>query len=291
MKITQARCIAAPLARVGGLVVLLFTIASPVSADSNEDLWNKITALPWVHGPSQVSALQNASLQLPGNFIFLDAKDTAQFMRLTENPRDGTEVEQVFGPEDLHWFAILTFSADGYVEDKEKIDADAVLKSIREGTEEANKARKENGWAEMHVTGWHLAPHYDSQTNRLEWAIDAEEAGGGASTNFNTRILGRRGVTSAVLVTDPDHFDADLGEFKTALTGYDFNAGDRYSEFQSGDKVAEYGLTALILGGAAAVAAKTGILKVIGKFLWIGVVAVIAAVSSFFKRVFRRGQT
>jgi uncharacterized membrane-anchored protein len=98
-------------------------------------------------------------------------------------------------------------------------------------------------------------------------------------------------VTSAVLVTDPDHFDTDLGEFKTALTGYDFNAGDRYSEFQSGDKVAEYGLTALILGGAAAVAAKTGILKVIGKFLWIGVVAVIAAVSSFFKRVFRRGQT
>jgi hypothetical protein len=45
MKITRARCIAAPLARVGGLVIFLFTIASPVSADSNEDLWNEITAL------------------------------------------------------------------------------------------------------------------------------------------------------------------------------------------------------------------------------------------------------
>ena len=45
IKITQARSIAAALARVGGLVIFLFTIASPVSADSNEDLWNKITAL------------------------------------------------------------------------------------------------------------------------------------------------------------------------------------------------------------------------------------------------------
>jgi uncharacterized membrane-anchored protein len=287
MIFTQPRRITALLAGIGGLFIFFLLVAAPASADSAEDIWKRIDALPWVHGPQQVSALENAALQLPQHFIFLDAKGTPEFMRITQNPRDGTEVEQVFGPDDLHWFAILTFSEDGYVDDKEKIDAAAVLDSIKRGTEQANELRKKNGWAEMFVTGWHRPPAYDPKTNRLEWAIDASEVGGGTSTNFNTRILGRRGVTSAVLVTNPAHFDTDLVEFKTALAGYDFNPGDRYSEYQSGDKVAEYGLTALILGGAAAVAGKTGILKAIGKFLWIGVVAVIAAVSSFFKRIFR----
>jgi uncharacterized membrane-anchored protein len=287
MAFTLSQRNSALFAGIGWLCAFFLMTGSPACADSTEDIWKKIDALPWVHGPQQVSALQNASLQLPQHFLFLDTMGTPEFMRITQNPRDGTEIEQVFGPDDLHWFAILTFSADGYVDDNEKIDADAVLDSIKRGTEQANELRTKNGWAKMFVTGWHRPPAYDPQTNRLEWAIDASEVGGETSTNFNTRILGRRGVTSAVLVTDPTHFESDLVEFKAALAGYDFNPGDRYSEFKSGDKVAEYGLTALILGGAAAVAGKTGILKALGKFLWIGIVAVIAAVSGLFKRIFR----
>jgi uncharacterized membrane-anchored protein len=192
----------------------------------------------------------------------------------------------VFGPSDLHWFGILEFSADGYVDDKEEIDADELLESLKQGTEAANEMRRKNGWSEMKITGWRRAPHYDETTNRLEWAIDADNSDGTSSTNFNTRILGRRGVTSAVLVTDPAHFEADLAEFRQTLVGYEFNPGERYSEFQEGDKVAAYGLGALVLGGAAAVAAKSGFLKFIGKFLWIGIVAVLAAVGGAFKRLF-----
>ena len=65
----------------------------------------------------------------------------------------------------------------------------------------------------------------------------------------------------------------------------EFNPGNRYADFNSGtDKVAEYGIAALILGG---VAAKAGLLKAIlavllaAKFVVIGVLAVVAFVRRF----------
>ena len=280
------------------LLVAGLAFAAPAGAQSTDpdpnaqqsseqdQTWNKIVALPWVIGPQKVSALQGATLDLKSDHVFLDVASVTQFMQLTQNPRDDTEQEQVFGPDDLHWFGIIEFIGDGYVEDKEEIDADALLKTVKEGTEQANEVRRQNGWGEMHVVGWRRPPYYDPQTNRLEWAIDATNSDGSSSTNFNTRILGRRGVTSVVLVTDPQNFEKDLAEFKLALAGYDFNPGDRYSEFQEGDKVAAYGLGALVVGGAAAVAAKTGIWKALGKFLWIGIAAVGAVVWGVVKKLF-----
>jgi uncharacterized membrane-anchored protein len=63
----------------------------------------------------------------------------------------------------------------------------------------------------------------------------------------------------------------------------EFNAGHRYADYTPGsDKLATYGLAALVAGG---VAAKTGLLKglfvgilALKKFLIIGVIALIAIV-------------
>ena len=249
------------------------------------DVGAAIGKLGWVPGPKKVEALQNASFQIPDKFMFLDRADTAEFMRLTENVANG-EAEQLFGPDDLAWFAVLSFSDDGYVKDQEKLDTDAILQTLKDGTEANNDERRKNGWAELHVTGWRRAPYYDERTKRLEWALDLADSTGQISTNFETKILGRHGVTTAILVTDPDHFDADLIAFKKMLTGYEFNAGDRYSEFKNGDKVATYGLAALIVGGAAAAAGKAGLFKVFGKFILIGGAAVLVAFKGFFKRMF-----
>ena len=93
---------------------------------------------------------------------------------------------------------------------------------------------------------------------------------------------------SAVLVSDPASLDKDIKSFKAALAGFDFDQGQKYSEFRSGDKVAEYGLAALIVGGAAAVAVKSGAFKALGKFLIFGVfgglAAAWAAIRSFVSR-------
>lgn len=58
-----------------------------------------------------------------------------------------------------------------------------------------------------------------------------------------------------------------MDDFKAQLPGFTFNDGDRYADFRPGDHVAEYGLAALVTGGAAAVAAKKGVFAAIGIFL------------------------
>ncbi len=273
------------VAAVCGALSLSF-IARDSRADSSEqpeqDTWQQIQALHWVHGPNNVQALQNATFQLASNLIFLDTNESDDFLRLTENIPGVSE--QIFAPDDFHWWASLDFSDDGYVKDGEKLDQDAILQSMKEGTEQSNEERRRKGWGEIHVTGWRYPPHYDTATKRLEWALDLKDETGMVSTNFQTRVLGRRGVTNMTLVTDPEHVDTDIEEFKSILAGYRFNSGDTYAEFKQGDKVAAYGLAALIVGGGAAVAAKSGLLKYLGKFIWLG----LAAVAVFVKRLFKR---
>ncbi len=71
----------------------------------------------------------------------------------------------------------------------------------------------------------------------------------------------------------------------------DFKEGNRYADFDPKvDKVAAYGLTALVAGGALAAAAKLGFLKL----LWVGILAAkkfvligIAAIVAFFRRLFK----
>ena len=113
----------------------------------------------------------------------------------------------------------------------------------------------------------------------------------GRAFNFSTKILGRRGVTTVIMVTDPENLRAAETSLDNILTGYSFNAGETYADWRSGDKVAEYGLAALIVGGVAAVAAKKGLFSVLGaflaaswKFIMIGVVAAATWVRNLFAR-------
>ncbi len=117
------------------------------------------------------------------------------------------------------------------------------------------------------------------------------------SVNYNTRILGRRGVLSMNLVTDPSHLAQDKGKVTELLQKTTFIKGQTYAEYIPGqDKSAGYGLAGLILGGGAMAAAAKfgmfgalwkwgiGILLVMKKFIIIAVAALAAAVSRFFRK-------
>ena len=274
-------------------VLLAGFVAGSAAADApapESSTRQAIRNLGWVKGPTSVPLFGSvASLKVPAGYRFLNQDDTRKFMTLNENLSNGKEY--LLAPDDLHWFGVLEFSDDGYVKDDEKIDAASLLDSIREGTAESNKERRKKGWDEMTIVGWKVPPHYDSATKRLEWAILGKSSSSDSSViNFNTRVLGRAGVTSAVLVADPDALDAAVAEFKTTLEGYDYATGQRYSEYTSGDKIAEYGLAALVLGGAAAVATKTGFWKTLAvalaagwKFIAAGVAALAAWGSKLLK--------
>ena len=248
----------------------------------------KLKALEWQRGPTSVATDGNSKLTVPDGYMFLDAANTQKFLELNENLGGGREV--MIAPQDLSWQAYLTFVGEGYVKDDEKIDAAALLKSLKEGTEASNAERRKRGWSDLHVIDWATPPTYNSATKRLEWAT-INESDGTRGINFYTKVLGRRGHASVQMVAGEEELRATETALNDVLTGYAFKQGDTYAEFKSGDKVAEYGLAALVVGGAAAVATKKGFWAMLAgvfaaawKFVAAAAVAAIAGIKSLFKK-------
>src|SRR5215813_12188208 len=269
-------------------LLLLVAATTPSMAqqpEGQDTVGAQIRNLGWKTGPSEGKIAGRATIAIPANYVFLGATDTSKFLTLMRNlPRSDS---YTFAPLDLEWFAIFDFEDTGYIKDDEKIDADAVLQSLKEGNARGNEERKKRGYPVLNLDGWFVPPHYDTDTKRLEWATKLSSEGG-ISVNYRIRILGRAGVMSAVLVSDPDSLDKDIRVFKTALNDFSFDPGQRYSEYRPGDKIAEYGLTGLIIGGAAAAAAKTGLFKIIGKFGVLIFAGAAALIGGVVKRLFGR---
>lgn len=267
---------------------LILSSILPTLTYSQSDLESQVSALRWQNGPTTATTVGDATIFIPPKYGFLDGSETRKFDTLLQNIPDD-QVTNTIVPDSFIWQAYLSFSEVGYVKDDEHIDADALLQSIKEGTEAANVERKNNGWPPLHVTGWKYPPHYDDQNNRLVWATEVETEGGGKVINYNERILGRKGVTSATLVTAPEDLDAAVKEFEAVIAGYQFNSGNTYAEFRQGDNVAEYGLAALILGGGAAAVAKSG--AGFFKVIFFAVAAGFAAVVGLFRKFFRKASS
>ncbi len=169
------------------------------------------------------------------------------------------------------WGVVITFIDDGYVEDKEagKINYDELLKGMQEATSEENKERKQQGYEVVEIVGWAASPHYDQATRKLYWAKELSFEGNPAHTlNYDIRMLGRRGVLSFNAVAGMDQLGAIENDMREVLGFAEFNAGHRYADFSSGtDKIAAYGIGALIAGK---VAAKVGLFKLALGFILAG---------------------
>src|SRR5271154_5505439 len=104
--------------------------------------------------------------------------------------------------------------------------------------------------AAFHVVGWSHTPFYDTRTHNLTWAVlgKSQEAGKPEerSVNYSVRLLGRQGIMKADLILSPSEVTQVVPQFDTLLDGFSFFPGQTYADWRSGDKVAKYGLTALI---------------------------------------------
>ena len=106
--------------------------------------------------------------------------------------------------------------------------------------------------------------------------------------NHSTRLLGRRGVMAVNLVLSAEDVSTAVPAFNSVLTEFSFNPGQRYAEFARGDKVAEYGLTGLIVGGVGVALAKSGLLQKFWKLIVLGLIALGGAVRRFVSSLGRR---
>jgi uncharacterized membrane-anchored protein len=195
--------------------------------------------------------------------------------------------------KDSEWMATLDYEAAGYImdDDAKHWKADELLDELKQGTEAGNERRAKLGIPALEVTRWIEPPAYDATAQRLVWSIELHDKGAAAgadpTVNYNTYVLGREGYISLDLITSGSHIEAEKPIAKTLLAAVAFNEGKRYADFNSStDKVAEYGLAALI-GGIAA--KKLGLLAMAGvffakffKLIAVAVVAGGAAVRRFF---------
>jgi uncharacterized membrane-anchored protein len=269
------------------VLAVAFALAVSVSAQESEG-----PAINWVPGPTKAELGDGlATIEVPEGYLFADKAETKKIMALTGNPPSDLEVGLIAPADEAKsWFLVFEYEEVGYVkdDDKDEIDADAILTSIREGTEAANEEREKMGSDPIEIVGWFEKPHYDSNSHNLVWAIEGKSKEDGL-VNYDVRLLGRRGYVSATLVTDPKALATDLPHVQALLGGFSFNQGNRYAEWKAGDKVAEYGLTALVAGGVGAAAMKLGLFAQLGKFLakgWKLVVVGFAGLGALVKRLF-----
>ena len=256
----------------------------------------KIEAIGWTReGVGQIGG--RAEINVPRGLRFTGPSGAGKFKTMTGNLSSGDE-QGILASEDFGWWSVFYFQDVGYVKDDEKdrIDADKILQTKREAAVEMNRERQKRGLETLELIGWAVPPFYNDQAKSLEWGIRIRSQSGVESVNYHTSLLGRRGVMEVTLVCGVPELEASLPELREALKGFSYREGESYAEFRNGDKIAEYGLTGLVVGGGAVLAAKTGLLAGLFKILAKGgkavialLVVIVAGIGKFFKRLFGRG--
>jgi len=277
-----------------GCVSLLARAQAPAAEDPKQVFAESMQA--GQPGPKDIALGGQAVLKLPAGRVFIGQPQAAKLMRAMGNPGDYSELlGLVFPSGDAPWFATLRFEPAGYIKDDEARDwnADELLKSYREGTEASNEERLKMGMPALEIVGWAEQPAYAADTHRLVWAMSSRHKGESADAeqgvNYNTYALGREGYLSLNLVTGLKELPQHKGDAQQLLAALAFLDGKRYTDFNaSTDKVAEYGLAALVLGVGAK---KLGLLAVVfafvakfAKIIFIAVLAFGGAIAKFFGR-------
>ncbi len=228
-----------------------------------------------------------ATLALPAEFHYLPPDDAERVLvDAWGNPPGQASLGMIFptdrGPlDDNGWGIVITYDEDGHVKDDDAmaLKYDDILADMQKQMQENNEQRKKEGYPAMTLVGWAEPPRYDSQTHKFYWAKElAVENGKSNSLNYNIRVLGRKGVLVLNAVADMNQVNEVRDRMPAVVTATEFTEGNRYADFNSNtDKVAEYGLAALLAGGVAAKMGLFGkllaLLIAFKKFLLMGVVA------------------
>ncbi|HKG15727.1 MAG TPA: DUF2167 domain-containing protein [Pyrinomonadaceae bacterium] len=228
-----------------------------------------------------------ATLDVPENFRYLAPEQADKILVEAWGNPPGTKTLGMLFPSDVSplseegWGVVITYDEDGHVDDGDAnaIDYDEMLKQMREDTAENNKERAEKGYQPMTLYGWAAAPHYDASAHKLYWARELSVGGSPQHTlNYDIRILGRKGVLSFNAIAAMSRLGDIEESMKQVMAFSDFNAGQRYADFDSKtDNLAAYGIGALVAGK---VAAKVGLFKLmLGAILAAKKLVVVAVVA------------
>lgn len=233
-----------------------------------------------------------ASLNLPNSFRYLDPDGANRVLVDAWGNPPGKQTLGMIFPSDASplgqdgWGIVITYEEDGHVndEDADSIDYADLLKNMQESTREVSEERKKNGYEPMTLVGWAEPPHYDKSNHKLYWAQELAVGSNAQNTlNYNIRVLGRKGVLVLNAISGMSQLPMVRAKMPDVLAATNFKGGNSYADFDSStDKVAAYGVAALIAGGAAAklglFAKLFALLLAFKKAIIIGAIALVAAI-------------
>ncbi len=247
-------------------------------------------------GPAVIPLIDEGSLNLPGNYLYIPLAQASALMSAIGN-QTSPEFVGLIMPKDntSQWFITIDFIKSGYIKDDDAKSwkSDELFSSIKKDTEEANKDRVSKGLPPLEIVRWIELPTYNASTHKMVWSILAKQNDSESESeqvvNYNTYALGRDGYFKLDLVTSNSTITEDKLDASKILSAITFNQGKRYEDFTvATDKVAEYGLAALVTG---VVAKKLGLLALAGVFLvkiWKLVILIPILLWGFIKRIFKR---
>lgn len=189
-----------------------------------------------------------------------------------------------------HRTLYLSYSDSGYVtaDDWKDVNSDELLKSFTQVTEQNNEARVRSGISPLYTDGWIQRPTFDATRKSVRWIVGLHNASG-KFVNAVALQLGRRGYERFTLASTGADPKGDAAILARSVNDYQFNPGFRFSDYVQGDKLAGYGIAALVGTAAGATIAKTvgfgAILLLIKKFFFI-ILAFGAGLVVWLKRLF-----
>jgi uncharacterized membrane-anchored protein len=234
----------------------------------------------------------NASLYVPKGFKYLNAEQTQYVLSdLWGNPED-TTVLGALVPENKgvldgdSWLFTITYDGMGFVKDDDAkdVDYDDLLSEIKEDAQNYNEERKKAGFETVEIIGWASTPFYDESKKVLHWAkeIRFESSEGDNTLNYDLRVLGRKGVYIVSAVATMKQLPEVKKNINNVISSIHFDKGETYADFDSStDSVAAWTIGGLVAGKVLAKVGFFAILAKFGKFIFVGLIALWAALKKF----------
>ncbi|WP_298694147.1 DUF2167 domain-containing protein [uncultured Sulfuricurvum sp.] len=225
-----------------------------------------------ITGPKTIEIFDQATLELPAKFVFIPNPEASNIMRAMGNSV-GEGFNGLIMPEsaDTWWFITVNYTDAGYIKDDDakNWNTDEMLQNMKENAEHVNEERAKRHIPEVDVAGWVQTPMYYNDSHEVIWSVATKAKGvpdnQAEGVNYNTLVLGRQGYISLNLITALSSVEALKPTSKTLIDQLHFSDGKKYSDVNlATDKIAEYGLAALITGVAAK---KLGLIALIAAFL------------------------
>lgn len=229
------------------LLSLLLVFASQLCwADSNSSgSDNGISSLL-----DKASLGDYADFEVPQGYRFIGAEGARAMLDRMNNPT-GPGLLGVLVPAEGKSLAVLEFEPLGYLKDfnAKQVSFGTILKAVENRRENKEESRLNANAARIASLEWEMEPAYDSGAHSLEWAFRAGTPSGKV-VNHAVALFGRRGVLEITVVQPYQNSQGNLNAvpLNEWVKKIAFKEGQRYTDYQVGDKIASGGIQQVIVG-------------------------------------------